>query len=261
MIDISDKNYVLNEQYSDDANLNDRIQLHLRFSTNSCRWTRWLFDRFDFSDAATMLELGSGPADLWQDNLDRIPDGLEITLSDFSPGMVEAARKRLRESDHPFKFEQVDAQSIPFGDATFDIVTANHMLYHIPNLNQALSEIRRVLKPGGRFYAATNGRSHLLELRQLIGKFNPAAFQFLTDSFYLGNGAKVLSRWFPTVSLHTYENNLLVTDADALYAYVSSSPRLSAEQLARFKRHLKKMFAQQDTFHITKSSGLFEAQR
>ena len=45
-------------------------------------------------------------------------------------------------------FQQIDIQDINFPDETFDVIIANHMLYHIPDLQKALYEVKRVLKTG-----------------------------------------------------------------------------------------------------------------
>jgi len=79
------------DQYRDASNLNARIALHRRFSTNKAGWTRWVFDQLALPQECAILELGCGPADLWQQNAGCIPEGWHITLSDFSPGMVEKA--------------------------------------------------------------------------------------------------------------------------------------------------------------------------
>ncbi len=71
----TDRDYLLNEQYKDASNLSDRGDLHARFSTHPVEWMRWLFDQLDFPGDATLLELGCGPAWLWQKNLDRILRG------------------------------------------------------------------------------------------------------------------------------------------------------------------------------------------
>ena len=92
MPQLSDQNYLLQQQYKDASNLNARVRLHARFSTNPYHWFLWIFDQFKIPGQARVLELGCGPADLWRMNLERIPPGWDITLSDFSSGMVDQAR-------------------------------------------------------------------------------------------------------------------------------------------------------------------------
>jgi SAM-dependent methyltransferase len=113
----SDQTYLLNEQYKNSANLTARIQLHERFSVNKYDWYRWIFDHFKIAPGSRILELGCGHGKLWLHNLDRILDNWDVTLSDFSPGMLQEAEQNLRPvSHHPFTFAIIDAQSIPFGN-------------------------------------------------------------------------------------------------------------------------------------------------
>ncbi len=186
MSDLINQHYLLTEQYNNAQKLEARIQLHQRFSTNTYDWQRWVFDHLTNPPESRILELGCGPADLWRKNADRIPENWHITLSDFSPGMLQEARQYLQGTTQDFSFQHIDAQSIPFEDAHFDAVIANHMLYHVPDRAKALAEIRRVLKPGGRFYAATN--------------------------FKLENGEAELAIHFSHVHLHPYDNALVVTE-------------------------------------------------
>ena len=62
-----------------------------------------------------------------------------------------------------------DAQRLPFADGSFDCVLAMHMLYHVPDRDLALAEIRRVLRPGGVALALTNSHRHLEELNEMVG--------------------------------------------------------------------------------------------
>lgn len=221
-------------QYRTSANLDARIRLHALFSTNHYGWTRWVLDQIEAPAQAQLLEIGCGPASLWVENEERIPPGWQITLTDQSAGMLAQAQAKLAAIHHPFRFEQVNAEAIPFADATFDLVIANHMLYHVPDLPRALKEIQRVLKPGGRLYAATNGKNHMHELRMLIQQFDPALDYMASAApperfFSLENGAAHLAPWFPTLELRHYVDGLAVTDVNALVDYVFSMTSFTGE--------------------------------
>ena len=163
------------KQYQDASNLNARIRLHREFSTNPQSWQHWLFDRFAFTPGCRVLELGCGPGRCGS----RTPAASHQTPHSSSPispqGMVAQARSALESLLPNFEFQAIDAQEIPAGDDRFDIVIASHMLYHVPNLERALGEIRRVLKPGGRLYASTAGRNNLKEMQRTGNPLRPAA--------------------------------------------------------------------------------------
>jgi ubiquinone/menaquinone biosynthesis C-methylase UbiE len=256
---ISDQTY-LREQYKNAANLNDRIQLHLRFSTNPYDFHMWVFDQLQLAPDSRVLELGCGPGSLWRPNLVRIPAGWQITLTDFSPGMLAEARANLA-SARPFAFEQADAQAIPFADRSFDAVIANHMLYHVPDRAKAFAEIRRVLRPGGRFYAATNGENHLREMHELVQQFDSTIGLWNRMTFRLENGATELAAVFSQVALHRYPSGLVVTEAEPLVAFVASmiGAELAGVRRAEFKRLIEERIASDGPIHITKDTGLFEA--
>jgi DNA-binding transcriptional MerR regulator len=130
-----DKNWL--EQYENASNLRSRIKIHELYSANKYGWMRWYFEQLDIPENSKILELGCGDGSFWYKNLDRIPSGWDITLTDFSHGMLEDAKNALKGSSHSFKFKIVDAQSIPCEDETFDVVLANHMLYHVSDKERA----------------------------------------------------------------------------------------------------------------------------
>ncbi len=258
-----DRAYLLNSQYKDATNFNARINLHRRFSTNKYGWHRWVFDQFKLDEGSELLELGCGPGLLWLSNRHRIPASWQITLTDFSPGMLQVARQQ--PGGERFAYALADAQALPFADETFDAVIANHMLYHIPDLRRALGEIRRVLRPGGRFYASTFGREHMSELDELIWECWPGLpWQGVGKSspFVLENGQEVLAPFFAQVTKYTYENPLEVTEAEPLVEYAFSGKLgslLASEEREVFTAMVRKKLAERGTIHITNAAGMFEA--
>jgi ubiquinone/menaquinone biosynthesis C-methylase UbiE len=260
---ITDPSYLLNDQYKDASNLDARVLLHRRFSTNPYGWYRWYFDQLELPAAARVLELGCGPGYLWRDNLDRIPAGWHITLSDFSPGMVAQARRNLQASLPIFRFQQIDAQLIPFEASTFDAVVANYMLHHVPDRLQALAEIWRVLQLNGRVFLGTNGQRHLGELHALLQRFDSASTLGwggqTHELFSLDSGHTELELYFQNIQVRRYEDALVVTEVKPLVDYILS---MSSAEQAQARRHELQDFIVQElattgTIYIAKDSGLF----
>ncbi|MBC8505016.1 MAG: class I SAM-dependent methyltransferase [Anaerolineales bacterium] len=265
MSKLNDPDYLLNEQYQNAKKLNARIRLHVEFSINKYGWCLWVFDHFNLPKICRILELGCGPGDLWLENISRIPAGWEITLSDFSPGMIEQARQNLANQSHPFKFEIIDAQSIPYEDRQFDAVIANHFLYHVPDRRKSLSEIHRVLKENGKFFCSTIGETHMQELPALIEKFDPeieTVFKSETYPFTLENAKPQLREWFSKTEVDRYPDDLEITDADAIVDYILSSISMSMDNNRReaLKRFMEQEMALNGrVIFVKKDSGIFKA--
>lgn len=245
----------MSEQYATDANLRARIDLHQRFSTTKEDWHRWLFDRVAPAPGARILEVGCGPAEFWKRNLDRIDPTWQLTLTDLSPGMVEAARAVLHDRA---EYEVADAQELPFADASFDVVLASHMLYHVPDRPKGLAEIRRVLGSGGFLHAAANGDGHMRQLDELVG--DDWDFTRLGDLFGLENGIAQLEAFFVDVRVERMESGLEVTEVEPLVAYVASSSTFRGD-IDRIRRDAEEAFARGGVFRIESHPGVLHARK
>lgn len=264
--------YLRNDQYRDSRNLDARATLHRRFTVAAVEWLPWVFDHLVLQAGERVLDCGCGPGWLWRENLDRIPAACDVTLVDLSQGMVAAAEAALARSGRDFHCQVANIEALPFDDGTFDVVVANHMLYHVANRPRALAEVQRVLIPGGRFYAATNGRNHMRELAEmghnllLLGQHeNVSDSDPISRTFGLENGREQLEPWFSDVTLHIYESSLAVTEVEPLldYALSSSEARASVTEamLAEVRRTVERTIADKGAFHISKESGLFMARK
>ena len=262
MSKFTDQQYLKNDQYRDSSNLDARAVIHQRFSTNQYGWFKWVFDTLlKLPEHAGIVELGCGHGLLWKENADRIPPGWNITLSDLSPGMLDAAWRNLVVTGRAFQFKEIDAQSIPFEDESFDAVVANHMLYHVPDRPTAIAEIKRVLKPGGRLIATTIGKNHLKELAVWFREVNDAFISF-GNPFTLENGSEQLKQFFSQVTLSRIDDNLEITEIEPILAYIRSSmhaTEVAEEKLIQLKQELEEKLAEKGMIYISKDSGLFEA--
>ena len=264
MSKFTDQQYLKTDQYKDSSNLDARVAIHQRFSTNPYGWMHWVFDALVKLPAdAKILELGSGPAHLWKECSSRIPSTWDITLSDLSSGMLDSAWRNLVVTGRNYKFKEIDAQAIPFEEETFDAVIANHMLYHVPDRAKAIAEIKRVLKPGGHFFATTVGDNHLKEITDWFRRIHKSEiWESFANLFTLENGLDQLKPFFFNVTVSRYEDNLHVTELEPLIAYFRSMTRtseLSEEGYAKLEVDLRNELKEKGKIFITKDSGLFEA--
>lgn len=267
-----DSTFLRQNQYKTSSNLNARAALHRQFSTASVGWPPWVFGFLGLTAGMRVLECGCGPGWLWRGNLDRIPGDCHIILTDLSAGMVAEAEAALADSDHTFAFRQANIEVLDFAVETFDVVVANHMLYHVPDLAQGLSEVRRVLKRNGRFIAATNGNNHMKELPNLIPESlsqQSTSFRMRGAgeqlSFRLENGRSLLSPYFETIDLHLYEDSLHVTEVEPLLAYAFSMMPSGAGVPQTAVNQLRAAWAAQiaadGAIEISKHTGVFVARK
>ena len=264
MSKFTDQQYLKTDQYRDSTNLDARVTIHQRFSTNPYGWFRWAFDTLlKLPENAKILELGCGPGYMWKENVNRIPAGWNVTLSDLSSGMVDAAWRNLVVTGRAFQFKEIDAQSIPFEGETFDTVIANHMLYHVPDQPQAIAEIQRVLKPGGTLIATTVGYGHLKELNEWLRRVSGGkAVEPMPVSFTLENGTEQLQPYFSKIDLHRYQDSLHVTEVEPLIAFFHASffsTEIRPEALEKVRNELETELQEKGKIFIAKDSGLFEA--
>ncbi|QRN84151.1 class I SAM-dependent methyltransferase [Chloroflexota bacterium] len=265
MSKFTDQDYLKDDQYHSPDNLNFRIALHELYSTAKVPWTTWIYEHLGMAEDQNVLAVGCGNATQWRDNASRFPDSSRFFLMDLSIGMLRGARREIGEDDPRFNYFSGDAQYLPFDDALFDRVTANHMLYHVPTIELAVAECARVLKPDGLFMAATNGATHMVDLYHLFEEFSPG-FR-IPDSdrrrFGLQNGQEYLASQFAEVRLDCYQSDLWVTDGQALVNYAFSmwdveddiTNQKAAEMLAFFNQKIEK----DGGIKIRKETGVFLA--
>lgn len=260
LVQLSNEETNIIEQYKNAKNLNDRICLHEKYSTNSQGWFNWLFEKIDFSKVNRLLELGCGNGKLWQENKIDLRNR-EIFLSDISEGMVDEVRNKLG-SD--FNCIVADAEKIPFKDAYFDSIIANHVLFYLNDLNQGLKEISRVLKPNGVLYCSTYGSNHMKEITDIVQSFDSRinlSNHSLYDVFGLENGESILKQYFTSVQRMDYQDSLEITESKPLIDYIMSchgnQNEILGPRLSEFKEYIEELLVNNGKIIVTKQAGLF----
>ena len=255
--------YLRDVQYAEPDNLNARLRLHAKYSTSPVGWFEWLHHQFNWTGVRDALDVGCGTGLFWS-TLPRTLDDVRLVLGDISRSMIDLSMAAARQHvAHPLGVE-ASVQNLPFEDSSFDLVIANHMIYHAPDPNGAVREIRRVLRPGGLLVASTVGPSHLRELVEITRAIFPAPpKRILGDVFGPVSGLAPLKQHFDNVEWRTYEDHLRCTSAKDVVAYIVSIPpgsHATPEQLRRLTKEIEKRISDGDgVFDVVKESGVFLA--
>lgn len=265
LIHLTDMEKSMKNQYRNASNISARINLHSKYSTNKTGWFPWIYDLCCLDNGMKVLELGCGDASLWITNLDKLPENINITLSDISEGMLRDVKRSNCGNDPRFSFSVKDCHDIGEKKDSYDIVIANHVLFYCSDISSACREIARVLKPDGRLICSTYGNKHMAEVGSLVSEFDSRialAADNLYNKFGKENGADILAPYYKSINWIQYEDNLVVTEPEALISYILSchgnQNRYIIDRYKDFKSYVKKKTA--GGFHITKDSGLFIAE-
>ncbi|MEX0675356.1 MAG: class I SAM-dependent methyltransferase [Gaiellaceae bacterium] len=157
-----------------------------------------------------VLEVGCGTGEFTERMAREL--GAEVVAVDISGRMVELTAARGIDA------RVGDVQALPFEDAEFDVAVANWVLYHAPDVDMAIRELARVLRPGGRLVAATLGVDHTVEVWRLVGGEPTRDLSFWSE-----NGEERLRKAFSGVQRRDAEGTLLFPDAQTLREYIAAT--------------------------------------
>jgi len=194
------------EQYATEANLEARRALYANAEGPDPREVA--FDAVAEVQPRRVLEVGGGPGELAA----RIANELEAetVMVDISSRMVDLARARAVDA------LVGDIQSLPFDGGSFDCVVAAWVLFHLPDLDAGIAELARVLRPGGRLVAVTNGEDHMRGLRELAGSLQ------WERTFTRENGGDILGRHFTSVERRDVDGWATIDRDELVRSFVES---------------------------------------
>jgi SAM-dependent methyltransferase len=203
---------VVQAEYASERGLEGRRAAY-RFATGP-NAPQMAFDAVAEASPGRVLEVGCGPGELAARIKEEL--GADVAAIDISPRMVELARGR------GVHARVGDVLDLPFAAGEFDCAVAAWMLYHVPDVDRALGELARVLRPGGRLVAVTNAPDHLRELRELLGlPRERAAYPFSG-----ANGGELLRRHFARVEVRDGAGTIRFPNRDEVVAYVEAARTL-----------------------------------
>ena len=261
----------LHEQYSDSSRLQTRIEAHRCFSERSESFAAWVVDGLDVGSDDLVLDAGCGYGACFDELRRR---GARVVGIDRSTAMV-GKTPQPGFTGSPLGLGVGDLQALPIADGAMDRVLANYVLFHVPDVPQALREIRRVLRPGGRAVLTTNAsdsQAVLIELHRLAAQaagYTPSPrrtlrFTELDEPHVAAEFAQCrLDTWddaflFPTVSdaLRYYATGPIDSVADR-----PADNRHRAAITAEMSDLIQREIARHGVLRVPKSAIRFTVQR
>jgi ubiquinone/menaquinone biosynthesis C-methylase UbiE len=186
-----------------------------------------------------VLDAGCGRGDF----AERLADaGLEVVALDQSERMVELTRARGIEASVG------DIAALPFADDSLEVAVANHVLYHLPEVDRGLAELARVLRPDGRLVATTNAVGSLAEMWDLVGRDLSDRWEI----FMRETGETMLRRHFGDVRMIPIDGTVALTAAE-MREYVAHS--------VAHKHLAERVPDYEGTMTLTASGAVFVASR
>ena len=225
----------LHSQYCTDDWLRLRQDIHERYSVPQIDFPGWVLNRVQWRGDESVLDVGAGSG-FYVEPLHELVPASRYTGLDLSEGMLArnpAASLALG-----------DAAALPFRGHAFDVVMANHVLYHVADIDATVSEMKRVLTPDGLLITATNSANSMPELTALYRRAvlllsNPGAstapsLMPIHAPYTLENGARCLARHFFAVVRYDLPQLLVFEDSEPVLLYFASwrtlrEPLLPAE--------------------------------
>ncbi len=131
------------------------------------RWRRRLWELVPADSRVLEIGVGTGKNMRWY------PPGTSITAVDFSPKMLARAVRRARQQRTPVELALMDAQASAFADASFDTAVDTFVFCSVPDPVLGLTEVRRILRPGGRLLLLEHVRSGLPVVGRCMDWLNP----------------------------------------------------------------------------------------
>jgi len=223
----------IKRHYATDENLRIRQETHDNYTIPQRNFVEWSLNCVDWRGDEQVLDIGAGPGNYYL-KLKELQPTVSYYGIDLIPAMIQ---------NHPDQngLSIADASTLPYPSNTFDVVMANHMLYHVPDVDGVLSEVKRILKPNGIFIATTNSVQTMPELQVLMrraivlltkqGATQVRAPSLPSDSFALENGTRLLAKHFFSVIRYDMPSALVFPQVEPAMRYLESTRDLRDKQL------------------------------
>jgi SAM-dependent methyltransferase len=265
----TDRGYLTSLAYANQEPLAVRIATHRHYTVPPVDLMRWVLDLVPWQGGERVLDVGCGDGQYREPVVERLTGAGQYLAGDLSLGM-------LRDLPDSSPAINLDVATLPLSEGSCDVILANHMLYHAPDVDQAVAECHRALRGGGRLLAATNSQTTMTELSVLIREgYGRLGIPFTVPldrafmHFSLENGRAILARRFDQVERHLLRSALVFPEPAPLLAYIDSMRHfyrsglpdgVAWEDLLEVWRGMvADHIARHGAFHVGKVAGAFVA--
>lgn len=210
------------QQYQTTDPLRIRVETHARYSERQIDLDAECVRALGLTGGESLLDVGCGPG-AFPRYLHAHGHTGRLAGLDQSAAMIAAAAEASAES--AIEWFRGEANALPFPDGAFDVISARHMLYHVPDILAALREFARVTGPGVVF-ATTNGA---MDMPAIIEMEHTLAAQFglldvsrINEPFNTTNAKAILETVYPKVDETILPNAFIFTTPEPIVAYIMS---------------------------------------
>jgi SAM-dependent methyltransferase len=218
--------------YEDPTLLRDRQRTYA-VPLSGKGFAEWVLDLLDLESVADVLDAGAGVGRFTVPIARRLAGTpARVVACDLFPGMLRTTAEAAAGQGLTVATQVADIQALPFAADRFDLVFANHVLYHLSDIDQGVRELARVTRPAGTLVATTNADDiavavidlHLAALERIGIATEPEG----PSTFSLRTGAEVLRKSFEDIRPHTYRDQQVFPDAAALVSAYRTTGRFRA---------------------------------
>jgi len=268
------KTQLVNESYANDEPLSVRIETHRRYSVPPADLPTWALDRHPWRGDETVLDIGTGTGQYLAPLRERVPHG-HIIAGDLSWGMLRDLR--VKGVPGGAWLLNADAEVLPLADESCDAILASYVMFFVPDIPGAVTEMHRILRPGGVLLAVTLAHVYMDELRAVINRVLAqlgapigceTRYGDISLRFSLESGLPYLAPHF-RMTVHQIESAFVFPEVEPVLAYVASSHdvirhdlptgRTWDEFIAALRDVIQTELTMHGEFRVSKNAGVLIA--
>ncbi|MBS4218087.1 class I SAM-dependent methyltransferase [Bacillus sp. FJAT-49711] len=211
--------------YRTGENLEAKYDVMKQYAIYKQPFEEWVVEKLNLRGNEKVLDVGAGNGRFSIPIATKLKNKSGFVIAgDLSTGVLETSYEMASKEALPMIHLKLDAEELPFLSHEFDVVMANHMLYHVGNMSRGLSEMRRIMKREGIFLATTNSDKgmpeffslHLKTMRELGIGFDHSKNHL---TFSMENGEDILRRFFDQVDKHIFDAGFVVDHPEPVLQY------------------------------------------